>query len=445
MNQQLQERLAPNLGALGRWAAVAVALAAGSSLVSPAAARVWLILPDGSGDAPTIQAGVDSAAVGDTVLVAAGTYDDLHMDAFAEYSVVEMQSGVVLRSQSGPEDTIIDAASSQPSRGILCVACDGSTVIDGFTITGGDTYFGAGIYISSGAPVIENNAFLDAYGGTGGALMITNAAAPRVTANLFLDNVACCGPGGAILVDAGAQPELIENVFRGSEGFQGGAVAVQNAGATIVGNSFEDNSGTSGGALMLWSAAGEVRGNTFEGNQASSSGGAVTFRTSNNVSFEQNILVGNSASGGGGAILLDDSSPEILLSTLAHNVALDGGGIKMTGPAAPLISQTLIAWNEGQGQVHCQTISAPVFTCCDVFGEVQPFYDGGCEDPTGQNGNIALDPLFCGPQSVELQECSPCVDGLGCGQMGALGAGCDCELPTATRRMTWGKVKQRHR
>ena len=42
--------------------------------VAPAHGATWHIMPDGTGDAPSIQAGVDSAGVGDTVALAAGTY-----------------------------------------------------------------------------------------------------------------------------------------------------------------------------------------------------------------------------------------------------------------------------------------------------------------------------------------------------------------------------------
>ena len=47
-------------------------------LALPAAtsARTWYITPDGTGDAPTIQAGVDSASAGDTVFVACGHHSN---------------------------------------------------------------------------------------------------------------------------------------------------------------------------------------------------------------------------------------------------------------------------------------------------------------------------------------------------------------------------------
>ena len=40
------------------------------SCVSNSRAATWYIKPDGTGEAPTIQAGIDSTAAGDTVLLA---------------------------------------------------------------------------------------------------------------------------------------------------------------------------------------------------------------------------------------------------------------------------------------------------------------------------------------------------------------------------------------
>jgi len=91
-------------------------------------------------DQPTIQAGIDAAEAGDTVLVACGIY--------YEHDVV-LKSGVVLRSETGEADCVtIDA--QQQSRALYGENLDEFTAVEGFTITGGFAdeidYLGGGLY-----------------------------------------------------------------------------------------------------------------------------------------------------------------------------------------------------------------------------------------------------------------------------------------------------------
>ena len=73
-------------------------------------------------------------------------------------------------------------------------------------------------------------------------------------------------------------------------------------------------------------------------------------------------------------------------------------------------------------------------------------YAGDCPDPTGMNGNISVDPQFCGILGSDyyyLQSDSPCAPdnhpgGVSCGLIGALGVGCGT---VDTEPATWGYIK----
>ena len=85
-------------------------------------------------DAATIQAGIDSASVGDTVLVECGTY--------YEYGL-SPKSGVVLLSETGQADCVtIDAQDLAP--GFMCFNLDTTTVIQGFAVIHGSTALSGG-------------------------------------------------------------------------------------------------------------------------------------------------------------------------------------------------------------------------------------------------------------------------------------------------------------
>jgi hypothetical protein len=95
------------------------------------AARTWYIKADGTGDAPTIQAGVDSAVAGDVVLVGAGTYE---IEA-----PVRLKDGITVMSESGPYETrITRAPSGNPAYGFRCTNISGAgvTEINGFWVEG---------------------------------------------------------------------------------------------------------------------------------------------------------------------------------------------------------------------------------------------------------------------------------------------------------------------
>ena len=110
-------------------------------------------------DSTTIQAGINGAEEGDTVLVAAGTY--------IENITWPATNGIKLIG-SGEDDCIIDGDSlaSVVRFELLGGIIDSTTLITGFTVRNGyaqgdwstnnSNNRGGGMYISSSSPILEN-------------------------------------------------------------------------------------------------------------------------------------------------------------------------------------------------------------------------------------------------------------------------------------------------
>ena len=132
----------------------------------------------------TILAGIVQCSPGDTVLVAPGTYTGT-----GNRNLNSNGTNIVLRSESGPESTIIDCQLATWAL-LLGAGMTGETVVDGFTFENATT----AISITAGAPTLRNCSF----GNNVKALDCTGSSSPIV------DSCAFVGNGDYLVASSGA-------------------------------------------------------------------------------------------------------------------------------------------------------------------------------------------------------------------------------------------------
>ena len=262
-------------------------------------------------DIATIQEALSSAADGDTVLVAPGSYFEREIRFFGKE--------VLLISSGGRDVTFIDGSNVAPVfKFIIPVGRKG--IVDGFTIQNGlanDSFEGGGIWITAGSgPTIRNNIIQNNHNtlidGSGGGIKVSPGSSALITGNIFRNNSAFATGGGIRARDSAVEitnNTFTNNVAMGDNEANGGAISLSLISSSLVDNNiFTDNTaGSVAGAISAYDANATISNNVFTGNTAPDFGGAVRLEDEVNsgpitVTVEGNEFTNNSTNHRGGAI-----------------------------------------------------------------------------------------------------------------------------------------------
>ncbi|MFH1277487.1 MAG: right-handed parallel beta-helix repeat-containing protein [Candidatus Eisenbacteria bacterium] len=444
-----------------------------ASLALPA---TWHIEPNGTGDAPTIQAGIDSAAVGDTVELADGTFSgngNRDIDLAGKALLVTAESWPPSK-RGGPCVIDCEGSTGSPHRGFVFRSGEGpETLLRGVTITNGvvPDSGGAVLCIAGSSPTFESVRFIgNSSVGNGGGLYALDSS-PELIDCVFLENFAWSGGGmsalrsspvirntrfeenGVTLTNAGLDLQqcggsLEGCVFYRNRGTNTGAMMVDGASnTTFTDCSFIENEAYQhvGGVYVSGSGESVFERCLFQDNRSVVVGGGIAISGAT-PTFRECVVTGNYARFGGGVVVAGGLAAHFFDCTFVSNTAWDAGSFLYTVDGAPLVFERIIvAFHEGGETVNCDPLGSSTFLCTDMYGNSGGDWAGCFADQNGVDGNFSADPLFCDLASNDftLRGDSPCLsgnhpDGYDCGQIGAFGEGCGS---TSIHRTSWGGVK----
>ena len=276
-------------------------------------------------DQPTIQAGIDAAKAGDTVLVADGIYR-------GEGNVNINFGGkqILVKSQNGPKVTIIDSESRANTRGVTINNKETrASVLEGFTIEKGRHQVGAGIFIDNASPTIRNCIITHNRAGTPADYSGKGGGIYTKDSNLLIE-------------DCTISDNIVGSNFSGGVHFEGLWDAIGDRTKPVIVNStISDNTGSgiySEGRLTVEIRDCNISNNTGRGINCVANYSMKDINIITNSRIEQN----NS----GGVEVSENTVLHITESIIRRNTAKSGAGVSCSRTCILNISECIIAENE---------------------------------------------------------------------------------------------------
>jgi parallel beta-helix repeat protein len=379
----------------------------------------------------TIQAAIDAAKCGDTILIGDGTYTGP-----GNRNINFRGKAITVRSENGPENCIIDCNGTEvkPHCGFYFRGReDANSILSGLTITNAygpgfwPAYCRGGIYCLDSSPTITN-CTINGNKDTGIHCRISSPT---------IKNCVISGNHRGIYCQE-STPKIIKCIISNNTSRDfGGGIYCKDSSPKITNCTISTNVGSPGGGIYCEGGNPEITNCTITANLSQPVGGGI-LSTSSNPTIAKCAITGNSAWRGGG-IYFWGGNPAITNCTISSNSAeYLGGGIRCYDNTSLTLANCTFADNSSPNGSAL---------ACDSYEQSNPsdlqltnsiLWNGGNEIWNNDNstititysdiqddwegeGNIDADPLFVEPVywdvnglwvdgDYHLLPDSPCID-----------------------------------
>jgi predicted outer membrane repeat protein len=334
-------------------------------LTCPCIAKTITVDDDGPADFDNIQAAINDASDGDTVLVKDGTYT-----GEGNRDIAFLGKAITVRSQHGPENCIIDCnGPPDPWRhGFNFYDVEGpNSILKGFTVTNiNEGEIGGGVYCGEGSRPSIDNCILTGNSAEYGSAIFCDWSSPNITNCQITDNYSFKG----VIRFYGGSPNITNCNITGNSG----SIYSSHSDLTITSCDISNNFGP--GFFSEYGSPIIVDCNINDNNRS----GIYCFNGSLEIS--NCSLIGNTTSYRGGAICCERSSLVATNCNISDNSVLgghsnNGGGIYCVETTAEIIDCNISGnWAEGDGGGVYGSDSNSVISSC-LFSENTAGEDGG--------------------------------------------------------------------
>jgi len=321
-------------------------------------------------DQPTIQAGINAASNGDTVLVDPGVY--VENISFNGKGILVGSRFVLSGDTSHISLTVIHGSGSAA---VVTFASneDSASTLVGFTVTGGSR----GIYCQNSGPMLRNLIVVNNTGYGGIYCLNSN---PIIVYAIIMNNYS--QNGGGLFCSSSSPRVTYSTISNNSAQYWGGGVYCSNSSPILTNVAIMRNTAyiDGGGIYCKDNSTPIVQTSTVVGNTAGWYGGGIVCDGSNPL-FNNMVVQENEAlKYYGGGLYCRNSAPTLTNVLITRNkvhrtvgVASGGGGISCLGNSSPNLSNVTISRNSaksGGGGIYVDNSSTVTFDAvsrCNIY------------------------------------------------------------------------------